>query len=146
MIKELMDLAKTDEGNYKIDKSDVYIDKLIEEVTLQYKEFLLDLNYNGAIKGNRNKLIELIIIILDNAIKYTTAGDKIEIKAYSKEQIFYVLKKLDLKKENLVELYEHYIGNARSIWGVEDFDRPAIVAKQYGPYMVIFFNENTKDY
>lgn len=90
MIKELMDLAKADEGNYKIDKSDVYIDKLIEEVTLQYKEFLLDLNYNGAIKGDRNKLIELIIIILDNVIKYTTAGDKIEIKAYSKEQIFYV--------------------------------------------------------
>ncbi len=94
MIKELMDLARVDEGNYKIDKSDVYIDKLIEEVTLPYKElaniqdkeFLLDLNYNGAIKGNRNKLIELIIIILDNAIKYTTAGDKIEIKTYSKDR------------------------------------------------------------
>ncbi len=94
MIKELMDLARADEGNYKIDKSDVYIDKLIEEVTLPYKElaniqdkeFILDLNYNGAIKGNRNKLIELIIIILDNAIKYTTAGDKIEIKTYSKDR------------------------------------------------------------
>lgn len=68
------------------------------------------------------------------------------LSGYTYRQIFYVLKKLNLKKENLVELYEHYIGNARPIWVVEDFDGPAIVAKQYGPYMVIFFNENPKDY
>ena len=58
----------------------------------------------------------------------------------------YLLKKSNLKKEHLVELYENYIGNIRPIWVVEDFDGPAIVAKQYGPYMVIFFNENPKDY
>ena len=68
------------------------------------------------------------------------------LSGYTYRQIFYVLKKTNIKKENLVELYEYYIGNARPIWVVEDFDGPAIVAKQYGPYMVIFFNENPKDY
>ena len=68
------------------------------------------------------------------------------LSGYTYRQIFHLLKKSNLKKEHLVELYENYIGNIRPIWVVEDFDGPAIVAKQYGPYMVIFFNENPKDY
>lgn len=68
------------------------------------------------------------------------------LSGYTYRHIFCVLKRSNLKKENLVELYENYIGSARPIWVVEDFDGPAIVAKQYGPYMIIFFNENPKDY
>lgn len=68
------------------------------------------------------------------------------LSGYTYRQIFCVLKKSSSMKENLVELYENYIGNARPIWVVEDFDGPDIVTKQYGPYMIIFFNENPKDY
>lgn len=68
------------------------------------------------------------------------------LSGYTYRNIFSVLKKSKIKKEDLVELYENYIGSARPIWVVEDFDGPAIVAKQYGPYMIIFFNENPKDY
>ena len=68
------------------------------------------------------------------------------LSGYTYRNIFYVLKKSKIKKEDLVELYENYIGSARPIWVVEEFDGPAIVTKQYGPYMVIFFNENPKDY
>ena len=68
------------------------------------------------------------------------------LSGYTYRNIFYVLKQSKIKKEDLVELYENYIGSARPIWVVEEFDGPAIVAKQYGPYMVIFFNENSKDY
>ena len=66
------------------------------------------------------------------------------LSGYTYRNIFYVLKKSKIKKEDLVELYENYIGSARPIWVVEEFDGPAIVAKQYGPYMVIFFNEKPK--
>lgn len=68
------------------------------------------------------------------------------LSGYTYRNIFYVLKKSKIKKEDLVELYENYIGSARPIWVVEESDGPAIVAKQYGPYMVIFFNENPKEY
>ena len=66
------------------------------------------------------------------------------LSGYTYRNIFYVLKKSKIKKEDLVELYENYIGSARPRWVVEEFDGPAIVAKQYGPYMVIFFNEKPK--
>lgn len=66
------------------------------------------------------------------------------LSGYTYRNIFYVLKKSKIKKEDLVELYENYIGSARPIWVVEEFDGPAIVVKQYGPYMVIFFNEKPK--
>lgn len=94
MIKELMDLARADEGIYKIEKEDINIDNLINDVispykdlaNLQNKQFNLDLNYKKTIKGNRNKLTELLIIILDNAIKYTAENDKIEIKTSVKDR------------------------------------------------------------
>lgn len=66
------------------------------------------------------------------------------LSGYTYRNIFYVLKKSKIKKEDLVELYENYIGSIRPIWVVEEFDGPAIAAKQYGPYMVIFFNEKPK--
>ena len=94
MIKELMDLARADDGNYQIEKAEIDIDSLIKDVALPYmelaniqeKELKLTLNYNKKINRNKNKLSELIIIILDNAIKYTSKKDMIEIKTYQKDK------------------------------------------------------------
>lgn len=57
----------------------------------------MDLNYNSTIKGNRDKLVELLIVILDNAIKYTKSQDVITIKTSKKDKkcliFFYILGK-----------------------------------------------------
>ena len=79
MIKELMDLARSDSNKYVLDKEKIDIDKLIEEVAKPYKEYAelenkkmeLNLNYNKEINIDKNKISELMIILLDNAIKYT---------------------------------------------------------------------------
>ena len=44
------------------------------------------------------------------------------LSGYTYRNIFYVLKKSKIKKEDLVERYENYIGSARPIWVVEEFD------------------------
>lgn len=93
MIKELMTLARADSNQYELNRESTNIDNLIKEVTIPYKDYaeleekeiILDLQYQKEINIDRNKISQLFIILLDNAIKYTTKGDKITIKTYLKD-------------------------------------------------------------
>lgn len=93
LIKDLMDLARADSNKVELKKVETDINQLIEEIILLYKEFAniqnkdinLDLQYNNKIKIDKNRISELLIILLDNAIKYTNNGDKISIKTYQKD-------------------------------------------------------------
>lgn len=93
LIKDLMDLARADSNKVELKKVETDINQLIEEIILPYKEFAniqnkdinLDLQYNNKIKIDKNRISELLIILLDNAIKYTNNGDKISIKTYQKD-------------------------------------------------------------
>ena len=93
LIKELMVLAMADSNELKMHKEKVNIDDLIKEIITPYKDFAemqekqinLDLNYGKEANIDRNKINQLLVIILDNAIKYTAEKDKITVKTYSKE-------------------------------------------------------------
>lgn len=93
LVKELMILAMADTNEFKIEKENVDIDEMIKELTVPYIEFaemqekqiILNLNFNKTIKADVNKIGQLLVILLDNAIKYTASGDKIEVNTFSKD-------------------------------------------------------------
>lgn len=93
LIKELMILAMADSNELKMRKDKVNIDALISETIVPYQDFAqmqnkkinLDLQYNKEANLDRNKINELIVILLDNAIKYTSEEDTITVKTYQKE-------------------------------------------------------------
>lgn len=93
LIKELMVLAMADSNELKMHKEKINIDDLIKEIITPYKDFaemqekeiILDLNYGKEANIDRNKINQLLVIILDNAIKYTAEKDIITVKTYSKE-------------------------------------------------------------
>lgn len=93
LIKELMILATADSNELKIKKEKTNIDRLIEEIVIPYKDYAemqekeiyTDLKFSKEINLDGNKINQLMVIILDNAIKYTAKNDKIEIRTYSKE-------------------------------------------------------------
>ena len=80
-----MDLARSDSNKYKLNKEEYNIDDLIKEVVKPYQDFaklegkkiILNLKYNKKINIDKNKIEEMLIILLDNAIKYTEKGDSI---------------------------------------------------------------------
>lgn len=96
LIKELMVLARSDSDNYELKKEDTNIDKLIKEVIAPYidfaqmqeKKITLDLKYKKQIKIDREKFNQLLIIILDNAIKYTSENETINVATYQKDGKF----------------------------------------------------------
>lgn len=93
LIKELMTLARADSNEYILNKESVLIDKLIKEVTNPYIEFAkienktlkLDLKYNKESSIDRNKINQLLIILLDNSLKYTQENGNITLKTYYKD-------------------------------------------------------------
>jgi two-component system sensor histidine kinase CiaH len=93
MTKDLMLLANADSNRVEITKEEVKFDDFINNIAMPYIDFAtmedktinLDLNYKDTVKIDVNKFHQLIVILLDNAIKYTKQDDTITIHTYSKE-------------------------------------------------------------
>ena len=93
LVKDLMMLTRADSNTISLQKENVNIDEFIKEIVnpyseiaeLQNKEIILNLESNIDVEIDSSKIYQLIIILLDNAIKYTESGDKIEIKTYKKD-------------------------------------------------------------
>jgi len=93
LTTDLMTLARADANIVALNKEKVKIDDLILEVTkpyieyanMQEKQIELKLNYSKEIFIDASKIHQLMVILLDNAIKYTEKNDKIEVVTMQKE-------------------------------------------------------------
>lgn len=96
LTKDLMILVRG--SNLKLQKEDINMDEWIENLVAPYKdiviaqgkELILDLKFNKDISVDPNKIHQLMIILLDNSIKYTENGDKIQIRTYLKDNKFVI--------------------------------------------------------
>ena len=96
LTRDLMILANADSKEIIVNKESTNIDELIKQVSKPYIEFdglenkdiKLNLKYEKNIKIDPNRIHQLLVILLDNAIKYTEQGDTIEINTYSKDNKF----------------------------------------------------------
>lgn len=87
MTKDLMLLARADSDKVELCKEEVNLDEMIDNISTPYKDFAsieektieLDLHVKEKIKIDVNKIHSLMVILLDNAIKYTKPKDTITI-------------------------------------------------------------------
>ncbi len=93
LTKDLMLLARADENNIELNKEKADLDVLIENLVkpymemaeLQEKKITLNLQYQEEAQIDVSKIYQVMVILLDNAIKYTESGDTIEIETSSKD-------------------------------------------------------------
>lgn len=91
LTKDLMTLASS--NKMELNKETIEIDELIESTVKPYievaelseKTITLDLKYKKDISIDVNKFQQLLIILLDNALKYTETGDNIHISTFLKD-------------------------------------------------------------
>ena len=90
MINDLLSLTK-EESITKLYKENINIIDLLDELSNKYidiaqiqgKDFITEFDLsNKFINTDKNKLIQLLIIFIDNAFKYTNFGDFIKINVY----------------------------------------------------------------
>lgn len=93
LVNELMILATADSNKLQMKKETKNIDELIKEVATPYMDYAemqnkkleLELNCNKEIHIDINKITQLMVILLDNAIKYTKEGESIKVTTHCKE-------------------------------------------------------------
>ena len=125
LIKELMELAKNDADKLKLNKENFELDKEIKGLISLYKDvakseekkLTASLEYNGNINADLNMIKQLLVILLDNSIKYTEAKDSIEIKTY-KQDGKAVIEVLDtgigISKEAIDHIFERFYREEKS--------------------------------
>lgn len=119
MIKELMDLARVDANKSTLIKESVDISKLAKETItpyqemaeLQHKKIELTVDCNKQIKVDRNKIKQLLVILLDNALKYTEEKDIISVDIHTHEDRLHINIKdtgIGISDEGLKHIFERF--------------------------------------
>lgn len=119
LIKDLMILSRADGNKMSLQKENVNIDDYIKEVISSYKDLaemqnkkiIMNLNYGSDIEIDTSKFYQLIVILFDNAMKYTEENDSIEISTCMKENKFVMDIKdtgIGVSDEGLKRIFERF--------------------------------------
>lgn len=99
LMKQLLSLAKMDEGETAIPFENVAFSKLVEDCVSAFsemgcdKKLMSDISPGVSLRGNRESLEQLVSILMDNAIKYSEIDGTITVKltAIGKKAILEVI-------------------------------------------------------
>jgi two-component system sensor histidine kinase CiaH len=88
MVSQMLTLAQADAGQTLIKRSDVDLDEVSAEVVRSLraiadaKGVALSLHNGGAVwvNGDRDRLREVIVTVIDNAVKYTPSGGRVDVR------------------------------------------------------------------
>ncbi len=97
LTKDLMEISKLETGELKSEVQDIYLRDVVMDIveSLQYKaqkedvniEFE-DFNKNLLVSADRNQIKQVLINLIENAIKYNKPGGKVKVgtKPFSKDR------------------------------------------------------------
>ena len=117
LIKSLLNLAKVEEGNAKVDYTEFSITKIIKEEIGEFKalaknkNFVYDTNKEVLINADFNSISQLVTIFLDNAVKYTKDNGTIKIiteKVGRNTKIQFMNDCEDIKTINTNKLFDRF--------------------------------------
>ncbi len=131
IIHDLLDLSKLESGKVDLKKISVQMDLLVDEVVLSVENRLRDKKIElskdiqaNIILGKEDLLREVVINLLDNAIKYSPEGGTIHIGSYETSGgiVFYVKDTgYGIPKESLPRIFERFYrvdkGRSRAMGG-----------------------------
>lgn len=119
LTSDLLTLARADSAETQIVKQPIPIDSFIKKVCTPYMEIAesqdkhlwLNLKCDGEIKGDEVRLHQLLVILLDNALKYTTKDDSIGVSSYLDDQKVVIEVSdtgIGIKEENMELIFERF--------------------------------------
>lgn len=118
LVGDLEKLAKIESENLLLNKSkfDIIelIDKIIKNFEADFKNKNIEISYSGKsiyINADSDKISQVFVNLLSNALKYTPAGGKVFISAYSENNYLKVIVKdtgYGISKEDLPYIFERF--------------------------------------
>jgi two-component system, OmpR family, sensor histidine kinase CiaH len=119
LTSDLLTLARADSAETELVKQELHLDTFIEGVCAPYQEiaesqdkhFWLNLKCPITIKADETRLHQLLVILLDNALKYTGENDSIGVKTYKEDQKIVVEVSdtgIGIKEENMQYIFDRF--------------------------------------
>lgn len=97
LTKDLMEISKLETGELKSEVQDIYLRDVVMDIveSLQYKAQkedveikFIDFNKNLLVSADRNQIKQVLINLIENAIKYNKPGGKVKVgtKPFSQDR------------------------------------------------------------
>lgn len=121
-IASILDMAKAEDVNTKLHKTDVDITAIVNSVAEEYAERIKEKNVsievNGACTVHADEMLmnQVIKNIMDNAVKYVTDGGHIEVELSDKE-VSFVNSSEPLDKDTLEDVWKPFVKGDNSRHG-----------------------------
>lgn len=119
LTTDLLTLARADSAETQLEKKPINFDSFVRSVCSPYieiaesqdKHLWLNSNSSLTIQADETRLHQLLVILLDNALKYTTVHDSIGVKTYEEDHKV-VLEISDtgigIKEENIPYIFDRF--------------------------------------
>ncbi|PFM64240.1 two-component sensor histidine kinase [Bacillus cereus] len=119
LVANLLLLARSDSNQIEMDKKTFELDKLLEEIvdpykeiaSYQEKEMILKVERNISFIGDRERIHQMMVILLDNAMKYTNEGGHIQINCTQTSSSIRIRVKdngIGVKEEDSPKLFDRF--------------------------------------
>lgn len=90
LIKDLLDLSKLQSGAGNIQMEEIPLNNIVESIGAKIKQkaeskninLILELTSVPKIQGSGDRITQLVLILADNAVKYTFNGGTVNLKTY----------------------------------------------------------------
>jgi len=117
MIADIDKLVEIESEGFALSKTTFCMSETVEEILLNFqqsaqeKNIQIETNFNQFnVKADKDKIIQVIINLLTNAIKYTNYSGKISIAVGMKEQNAFLSIEdtgIGISKEHVPNIFEH---------------------------------------
>lgn len=119
LIDDMLSLTKIDSNKVMEEKSSFDFSKVLDSILLGFEAVVFENNIileteiqkNVDLKANKEEIKKLCSILLDNALKYTNSGGRIDVILYEdKNKVYLKVKNTGdgIKKEDLEKIFERF--------------------------------------
>ncbi len=119
LTSDLLTLARADSAETQLLKQTIHVDTFVKNVCAPYveiaesqdKHLWLQLNCDMKMEADEVRLHQLLVILLDNALKYTGENDGIGVKTYEEDNriVFEVSDTgIGIKEENIKYIFDRF--------------------------------------
>jgi signal transduction histidine kinase len=125
LVGNLLTLARSDSNIIEMDKKEFYLDELLNEIAEHFSEVAMFQNKTISVTsappitfyGDKDRIHQLLIILLDNAMKYTGENGEIKLSCFqTKHHIGLVVEDngIGIKEEDLSKIFDRFYQVSKS--------------------------------